>query len=97
MTSMEYRAYIRVPSLDVEDDDAERMLVSLERLHGELGPVLSGEGDGFDVILLTDRGDRAEAAVQLYDAVVDALRACGLTDLYPTRVEVEPVDGFVAA
>lgn len=96
MTYVEYRAYIRVP-LDVEGDEAGDLLDSLNREHGALGPVLSGEGDGLDVILLTDRGDRAAAAVEMYEAVIDGLRACGLTDLYPTRIEVEPADDLVAA
>lgn len=96
MSVVEYRAYVRIP-LDVEGESAVGLLRSLERLHGHLGPVLSGEKDGLDVILLTDRDDRAEAAVTMYDAVVDALRDCGLTDLYPTRISVEPVEDLVAA
>lgn len=96
MRGVEYRAYVRVP-LDVEGESAGRLLSALNRRHGHFGPVLSGEGDGLDVILLTDRGDRAAAAVQIYDAVVDALRASGMTDLYPTRISVEPVEDLIAA
>lgn len=94
MRGMEYRAYVRVP-LDVEGESAGRLLSALSRQHGHLGPVLSGERDGLDVILLTDRGDRAAAAVETYDAVIDAMRASGMTDLYPTGICVEPVKDLI--
>ncbi len=97
MMDVEYRAYIRVP-LDVEGEQADALLVALNHKYEDsLGPVLSGESDGLDVILVTERDDRVEAAGEMYDAVVDALRVCGLTDLYPTRVEVEPAGDRVAA
>lgn len=49
------------------------------------------------IVISADMPDQTAAARQFYDVVVEALRACGLTDLYPTRVEVEPADDLIAA
>lgn len=90
---MEYRAWIRVPGLDVESDHAGRLLAALDSgRYGDIGPALSGAGDGSDVVASTDTDDPATAARRLYDAVVDAIDDTGLGYSRPDRVEVEPAD-----
>jgi hypothetical protein len=90
---MEYRAWIRVPGLDVEGDDAGRLLAALDSgRYGDVGPVLSGAGDSSDVVVSTDTDDPAAAARQLYDVIVEAIDDAGLGYPRPSRVEVEPAD-----
>lgn len=91
MTDMEYRAYIRVPGLDVESVGAERLLSKLEVHHGEMGPVLSGGATGLDVVLAIEADNPSTAAEVMYTTVADSLRLIGEADLYPQTVEIEPV------
>jgi hypothetical protein len=84
--------------VNVESDEANALLSALEAEHGKLGPVLSGESPAsVDVILLADDADESQAAREMYDAVVDGLRAAGLGHLYPTAVEIESADELVTA
>jgi hypothetical protein len=90
----EYRGWVTVASVDIESDEAERLLTVLQDHHGELGPVLSGARDGLQVIvaIAVDGEDEAMAAAELYAAVADGLRRADLGDRYPTAIELEPVD-----
>jgi hypothetical protein len=94
---MEFRAYVAVPGVDVESDDAERLLDVLADRHGGLGPVLSGHGDGLQVIVSTDTDDEATAARDLYAAVMDGLQHAGLAHRYASRLELELVAELAGA
>lgn len=92
--TMEFRAWITVPGLDVESDAATRLLATLDDgRYGDIGPVLSGS----DVVVSTDAPDEAEAAGRLAAAVGDALHIAGLGALYPARVALEPIDELAVA
>lgn len=97
MSDMDWRAWIKVPGLDIEGEDAERLLVELERSHGDMGPVLGGTRVGVDVVLSVDRPTESDAAQAMFDAVCDSLRTVGLGNLYAVSLEMEPSDDLVAA
>jgi hypothetical protein len=89
----EYRAWITIPGLPIEPDDASIALHRvLDRDHGELGPILGGDAGGVKVVLSTTAPDPATAAGDLHAAVVDSLRVAGLEHLYPSEIELELVD-----
>jgi hypothetical protein len=94
---VEFRASIHIPDLDIESDAAGDLLTALERLHGDLGPVLDGGGKSLHVVLATDRPTVADAAAEMFAATVDGLSACGLGDRCPDRVAIEPVTVEAAA
>lgn len=90
MRHVEWRGWIRVNGLSVEADDAEALLGALLRGHLSLGPVLSGAGDGLDVILGTDQPTKTLAERELVAAVSDGLTAAGLSSYGIGKAEVEP-------
>ncbi|HEX7300962.1 MAG TPA: hypothetical protein VF257_18340 [Solirubrobacteraceae bacterium] len=94
----EYRAWITIPGLPIEPDDASLALHrTLDRDHGELGPILGGDARGVQVVLSTTASDPAAAAGELHAAVVDSLRIAGLEHLYPSAIELEVVDEHTSA
>jgi dsDNA-binding SOS-regulon protein len=92
--SREFRGWLTVPGLDIESDQAERLLTILLEHHGELGPVLSGARDGLQVVVTVAAEGESEAmaAAELYAAVADGLRRAHLGDRYPTAIELARVD-----
>jgi hypothetical protein len=89
----EYRAWITIPGLPIDPDDASIELHRiLDRDHGELGPILGGDAEGVQVVLSVNASDPAAAAGELHAAVVDSLRSAGLEHLYPSAIELEVVD-----
>jgi hypothetical protein len=98
MAEMEFRGWIRVPGVHIESEEAERLLSTLERESGELGPVLSGaSGGAVDVVLAVDSADEATAARRLFSATADAVTRAGLAGRYPTSVTIEPVEAPAVA
>jgi hypothetical protein len=95
---MEYRAWISVPGLPVEAAQRwEPLIERLEHEHGEFGPILAWEHDGAQLVLSTDAPNEAVAARDMYHAVAESLRATGLAELYPARVEIVAVPAEQAA
>jgi len=95
---MEYRGWISVPGLPFDEEAKwEPVIEQLERDAANFGPVIGWDENGAQIVVSTEATDQTSAAREFYDLVIDGLRACGLTDLYPTRVEVEPADDLVPA
>lgn len=93
----EYRAWITIPGLPIEPDEASFALASaLDRDHGDLGPILGGSSEAVQVVLSTEAADPATAAGELHAAVVDSLRVAGLAHLYPSAIELELVDAHTS-
>jgi hypothetical protein len=89
----EYRAWITIPGLPIEPDDASMTLHRvLDREHGDLGPILGGDAQGVKVVVSTAAPDPVTAAGELHAAVIDSLRIAGLKHLYPSAIELELVD-----
>ena len=88
----DYRAYIRVPGIDIEGDAANELGDALNRHHGKLGPVLGGTREGIEVIVSLDRPTKSEAVTTMVAVVADSMIRVGLGDHYPTSIELEPVD-----
>jgi hypothetical protein len=89
----EYRAWITIPGLPIEPDDASIALHRvLDRDHSEFGPILGGDADGVQVILSMNAPDPASAVGEFHAAVVDSLRATGLDHLHPSKIELELLD-----
>ena len=91
IADMEFRGWITVPGIDIESDDAERLLTTLSESHGDLGPVLSGSAAGIEIVIATDAADETTAASELYTAAAGALSLAALGDHYPTAIELEAV------
>jgi hypothetical protein len=90
----EYRLWITVPDLplgNLDDDQPwEPWLEFLERNHGDLGPVLTWDGEGGAIVIIAlDADSEAHAVSTGVDVVSDALHRTGLSDRYPRLVEVE--------
>ena len=87
----EYRLWITVPDLPLEQEQGwEPLIEFLERRHGELGPVLSWDGEGgATVVIALDSDSEAHAARTGVDVIADALHRTGLGSRYPQLVEVE--------
>ncbi|MCP9490251.1 MAG: hypothetical protein MSC31_10300 [Solirubrobacteraceae bacterium MAG38_C4-C5] len=88
--TVEHRTWLTILNLPFDDEQAwEPIITALEREHGELGPTISFEPDGSATIVVADdTPDAAHAARGAVAVVIDALRAVGRGDLYPTAVEV---------
>lgn len=91
MNDMEYRGWVKVPGIGVESDDAGRFLEILEQRHTAYGPVLSGAGDGIDVVLSVSQPHENAASALMLGAVTDALMA-GEFSSRPSAIEVEHVE-----
>lgn len=87
----EYRLWITVPDLRLEDErDWESLIEYLERWHGDLGPILTWDGrGGATVIIALDSDSEAHAARTGVGVIADALHHTGLGTRYPQLVEVE--------
>ncbi len=85
--------WVKVPSLPHTEEWAVNAIVdALEKLHGDLGPVLTWEGDTMVVVLAAEKPDFAAAATTAIEAVRDALRDTGYDATHaPIGVEVEVV------
>jgi hypothetical protein len=90
---MDYRGWVHVPGIDVEGDEAGRLLKVLEQRHGSYGPVLSGAGDGLDVIVSVACSHETEASALMLGAVTEALIAGGFSSR-PSAIEVERSEGI---
>lgn len=88
---MEYRAWVTVPELPLSAQEQwEPLMHYMETVQADFGPIISwASGDAANLVLFTDAPDESTAAQMMYDAVVDGLRASGLANRYPVRVEVE--------
>jgi hypothetical protein len=88
---MEYRVWITVPGLGLADEHRWKPAIQhLERTFAQYGPVIGWEQGETRFVLSTEAPSELLAARDLYSAVVETLRRTSLTDLYPTRVEIEP-------
>lgn len=85
---MEYRGWIKVPGIDVESDEAGKLLDILNDRYGRYGPVLGGVGDGIEVTLSSDETDETTARQRLLGAVTDALIFDGFGQR-PESIELE--------
>ncbi|MGH2923630.1 MAG: hypothetical protein ACRDKH_06335 [Solirubrobacterales bacterium] len=93
---MDYRAWITVPGIDIESDDAGFLLDVLDERFGSFGPVLSGVRNGVEVVLSTGGAngeDRARAL--MLGAVTDALLFGGFAE-HPSGIRLERISGDVA-
>ena len=90
---MEFRIYITVSALPVEDEGTwQPLITALERCAEELGPVIAWYGRDAQIVLSCDASDEAEAAATATQAMADALHAANLGDRYPAGLEVERAD-----
>lgn len=89
---MELRAWITVPGLPFDRDDAWVPVIKHLEQRNDYGAVIGWTDEGAQFVLSTDADDPAHAADILTHAVTDALRATGHGDLYPAGVEIEPAD-----
>jgi hypothetical protein len=95
---VEYRAYVRENGIDIESDEAMRLLNALEANARAMGPVLGGTSEGLEVVLASDTEGPGEAAAEACAAVAASLVGAGLKDLAPNGVEVEAAEsGGLAA
>lgn len=86
----EYRLWITVTDLPLSAEAHWQPLVDhLEQHHGDLGPVLSWDGDEAVLVIALDSDSEAHAVRTGVDVVADALHRTGLGDRYPRLVEVE--------
>src|SRR5580692_7014663 len=91
---MEYRIFVQTLSIPVAEETSwERLIGWLEHHHGDLGPVISwDDSTTARITVATDAEDAAAAAEIASGAVSRALHATDLGALYPSTIEVEPVD-----
>jgi hypothetical protein len=63
----EYRAHVGLPDLPLSDEEAwEPLIAHLERVHGDLGPIIGWAGDSAEFVLSTgtERVDRCAPHVR---------------------------------
>lgn len=95
---MEYLAWIDIPGLSHQAETRWGPLIEhLENRYGEFGPAIGWEGEIAQLTLSVSTDDPALASRVMFDAVVDSLREIGLTDLYPTRVEIESAGNILVS
>jgi hypothetical protein len=85
---------IRRQQQPISDEEYTRVLAALDQRHEELGAVGGGgTRDTALYVLTTDRYDfEAPAAMEMLEAVADALRYAGLADAWPRTIEIEQVE-----
>ena len=88
---MEYRLWITVPAMPFEAEELwEPFIERMETRHGKLGPVLTWDGKGGTIVIVSaDTDNEAHAVAKGVDAIAEALNATGLGDHYPASVEIE--------
>lgn len=91
--TMEQRAWITIENFPDDEAAWSSLLAALDSRSGEYGPVLGG-GDkrSVRIVMSADIEDRAEFARLMVDRVVDALRATGMENLYPSAIEIESIE-----
>lgn len=90
---MEYRLWITIPDLPLDDEDRwEPLARCLELEFSDFGPVFTWTEDHLVAIIALDAGSEAEAALLGVGIIADALQRVGLSDRYPIALDVEEAD-----
>ena len=87
----EYRLWITIPGLAVDDEDHwEPFIVKLEQEY-DLGAMIGWHAGKAEVVVSLPSESEAHATRVAVDAITEALEATGLARLYPSSVAVELV------
>lgn len=86
------RAYVTVPGITLGDETKwEPLIEHLEREAHDVGPILSFNAAGAELVMSFDVGDQAAAAARAVSVVTDALHATGLGEHHVAAVELEAI------
>ena len=95
---MEYRTWVFIAGLVA--DEQSRWEPFIERLEYDVRdyqPSIGWRGEEAHVVMSFEAADIAGAAAHGVALVADALQTTGLGELYPTRVELEALNGAGSA
>lgn len=92
MKTMEYRLWVTVPDLPVEDEARWKPFIALLETEFDYGAVLSWHQNDAQVVLSLSADSEAHATQAAFDAVAIALHEAGLGDHHPAGVEVEALE-----
>jgi hypothetical protein len=89
MNTMEYRLWVTVPDLPVEDEARWEPFITLLETQFDYGAVLAWHENDAQVILSLSADSEAHATQAAIDAVATSLHEAGLGDHHPAELEVE--------